>query len=193
MHRSRIGRLVVGVIATTSALTLVGTAHAAEVVVHDGRGDVSRILSHSDESRPVPGRRFPDVTRARFSHAAQHVVARMSFVELNPTGDIFGGIETRTPRGRRTFTVMSVRGSREGFLFPDNQRPCAVGVHFDYAQNYLRVRIPRRCLGDPRWVQLRAGASVLQADGDELTDDAGAARWSLRRPPVPWSQRLRRG
>jgi hypothetical protein len=56
----------------------------------------------------------------------------------------------------------------------------------------MRVAVPRSCLGDPAWVRLRFGASVLQRDGDEIIDDAGAPRWTDS-SPHPWSPRLRVG
>ena len=167
-------------------------ASAQEFVQGDLRGDLSKVGEDSDVFVPLPGRRYADVTRVRYAHRSGHVVVRAAFVELNPTAALFGGIDTRTPRGKRFFTVMATRGNREGFLFKDNERPCRVGIRIDYAADLMRTRIPRSCLGDPAWVRVRFGASVLQPDGDEIIDNAGAPRFD-NRSPWPWSPRLRRG
>jgi hypothetical protein len=117
---------------------------------------------------------------------------RASFGDLAPAGTLFAGVETRTPLGRRVFTVMATRGSRSGFLFQAKKQDCDLGIRIDYARDRMRVAVPRSCLGDPAWVRLRFGASVLQRDGDEIIDDAGAPRWTDS-SPHPWSPRLRVG
>ena len=158
----------------------------------DERGDLSRVGEDSDQFVPLPGRGYPDITRVRFTHRSDAVVVRAQFVELNPTGKfLFGGVQVRTPQLRRFFTVMAAEGSREGFLFKDNQHPCRVGIRISYADELMRISIPRSCLGDPRWVRVRFGASVLQHDGDEIIDNAGAPRFD-NRSPFPWSPRLLR-
>lgn len=175
------------------ALATAAPASAQEFVRTDERGDLSRVGEDSDVFVPVPGRGYPDITRVRFAHRDRTVVVRATFVELNPTGKfLFGGIDVRTPRSRKFFTVMATEGSREGFLFKDNEHPCRVGIRISYADELMRVSIPRSCLGDPRWVRVRFGASVLQHDGDEIIDNAGAPRFDSR-APFPWSPRLRRG
>ena len=192
----RISRRVVAGLATgVSALCLLGAggpASAQEYVRRDAPGDLSRVGEDSDLFVPLPGRHYPDVTRVRFAHRAGQLVVRASFIDLAPAGHfLFGGVQTRTPDGRRFFTVMATKGSRDGFLFKDTDRPCPVDIRSDYADDVMRVAVPRSCLGDPRWVQVRFGASVLQRDGDEIIDNAGAPRYTDR-APFPWSPRLRR-
>ncbi len=186
-------QLLTAALAAVTLLVPAAPAAAQEFVRTDQRGDLSRVGEDSDVFVPLPGRGYPDITRVRFAHRTDAVVVRASFVELHPTGQfLFGGIQVRTPRGRTFFTVMATEGSRGGFLFKDNQNPCRVGITISYAEELMRVSIPRSCLGDPTWVRLRYGASVLQHDGDEIIDNAGTPTFD-NRAPFPWSPRLRRG
>jgi hypothetical protein len=169
-----------------------GPVAAQEFVQRDRRGDLSRILWDSDVAVPVPARRYADVVRTSYAHRRTQVVVRARFVDLAPAGTLFAGVETRTPLGRRVFTVIATRGSRDGLLFQAKKQDCEVGIRIDYAGDRLRVAVPRSCLGDPAWVRFRFGASVLQRDGDEIIDDAGAPRWTGS-SPHPWSPRLRAG
>jgi hypothetical protein len=187
-----IRRLITVTAAAACLLGVAGPVTAQEFVQHDRRGDLSRILWDSDVAVPAPGRRYADVVRTSYAHRRTDVVVRASFVELAPAGTLFGGVETRTSQGRRVFTVMATRGSRDGFLFQGRKQKCRVGIRIDYAGNDLRVAVPRTCLGDPSWVQVRFGASVLRRDGDEIIDNAGAPRWTGS-SPHPWSPRLRVG
>ncbi len=190
--RLTLPRLAASVTAAACLLVTAAPATAQEFVRLDQRGDLAKVGEDSTVVVPLPGRRYADVTRVRFAHRATRVVVRSTFVELNPTGTLFGGIDVRTPRSRRFFTVMATEGARGGFLFKDNQHPCRVGIRISYAEELMRVAIPRTCLGDPAWVRVRYGASVLQGDGDEIIDNAGAPRFGGR-SPFPWSPRLRRG
>jgi hypothetical protein len=185
-------RLVSVAAAATAACILgpAGPVAAQEHVQHDRRDDLSRIPWDTDLSVPAPGRRYADVVRTRFAHRDDQAVVRSSFVELARAETLFAGVETRTPGGRETFTIMATGRDRAGFLFQAKKHACRVDVRIDYVDNTLRVAIPRSCLGDPGWVQLRFGASVMQRDGDEIIDNSGASRFT-NRSPHPWSPRLR--
>lgn len=185
-------RLAAAGTAVACILVPAGPAAAQEHVQPDRRDDLSRVLWDSDVSVPAPGRRYADVVRTRFDHRDDRVVVRASFVELARAGTLFAGVETRTPSGRETFTVMATGRDRAGFLFQERKHACPVGIRIDYAADHLRVAVPRSCLGDPDWVQLRFGASVMQRDGDEIIDNSGAPRFG-NRSPHPWTPRLRAG
>jgi hypothetical protein len=131
-----------------------GVERPSRVVLNDGAGDVWA----GDFSEEEPTRAdFPaaDVTRAVVKHGTFAVRIRMRIDDLRKIGTQFYQAEIRTPRSEYFAAVVSQAGARRGQEEFDGARRCRAMTHkIDYANDVLRMRIPRSCLGRPRWVRV---------------------------------------
>ena len=147
--------------------------HPSRVALRDGAGDVWK-SSNSDD--PVRAKRpTVDITRGAARHGEHAVTARVRFVNLRRVEGIhLYFIRIRTRAG---VFLVGVEASPDNWpggsvLFDetDNQAPCHRLTHrIDYADDMMTVRVPRRCLGTPAWVQL----SLLNALQKPWSADEG--------------------
>ncbi len=152
---------------TAMALALVplGAAHAGEYVDTDQRGDVHE-FSEADDLVPAPAVVNGDVVRSRVAHTSRSVALRVKFRELTRSGQFrFDFIRLVTNEGvRRDVHVQaggqsSWQGKHEMSKSTGEPVRCRALSHFiDYDTNVVFIRVPRRCLQNPRWVKVGMGA-----------------------------------
>lgn len=152
-----------------SALMLVAPATAADdepptrVVLRDGAGDVWKVNMRTSHWTLVGDLPPADVTRAVVSHRTHAVVVRARYDDLRRIGTqrYFTGMATR--RGDFFVEVASRPGSRAGrhTLYDGvagDRLACKQMSHdIDYANDVVRLRVPRSCLDRPRWVRANVG------------------------------------
>lgn len=196
----RTRRLAVACLALVAApFVSMGVAHAQNVSLVDGRGDMWRLdESQSTETlTAAPQHVNGDVRRVTVRHRTHALLVRARFVDLRRSGEAVGlGGDIRTNEGlRRSFSVFGVRHHWRALVELDRRNgdavDCAITSSIDYAVDVIEVRIPRSCLDDPRWVQLQIGGIHI-AGGDVggfYIDDAQTDRANTK----SWTPRLRVG
>lgn len=170
--RARRGTLTAVLALALTALLSSTVAQAAQLRYADATGDVVKVdlASRNPHFVSDPSRKNGDIKNAFVHYRKGHLVLRTNFVELKPARNTlleFTG-EIRTPHHRRwAYDVMTSPGRWAGhdmFINERSGRVCGIGHMFDYAENFTRVAIPLRCLGNPRWVQVRMGAVTYSFD-----------------------------
>ena len=142
-----------------------------------------------------------DMVRASVAHAPRLVRVKLEYDELaRGTDSRIAGVALRTP-ARERFVLQwgafqgNPRGDVElyGLGGGDEQKRCrGLSGAPDYAQDVVRLEIPRPCLGRPRWVEFVAlGQTMGTGDSEDLYGDiAGVDRWA---PWRTWSKPVRQG
>jgi hypothetical protein len=184
--------LVAVVGAGVLGLTLsAGPAAAERVTVADRRGDVLKVEEGATSGEPAPGSTF-DVWRSTFAHTPERVVARVRFDDLRPTGKrLRVWVNLRDGRGRTHHVgVEAVPGDRSGtaWLMGDRGRdlPCRVRHRIDYADDVVRVSLPRTCLGSPRVLRFGVLTEHVRRTwryawlDDGLSPTVGQVTWTRR-------------
>jgi len=168
--------LLVSLVSATIMLALVPAASADRVNRADAHGDVAAFIADSDEPINKPGKLDPDVVRTLLAHRDHAVVIRLRFRDLLPKKRRSLLTVVRTP-GDGDYSV-AIGWRRNGSAVvqiehaPDVVDCPGLTQVLDVERNIIRVRIPRACLGSPRWV--RVGMHVqrfLPATFTMLTDD----------------------
>lgn len=184
--------LTVGLLAGTA-----GVADADVLAVTDPRGDVVSFAGESETQTPEPGVRNGDILRTVLRHGTSRISVRVKFAELLRVGDFRSDVvRVVTNEGVRRNVVVEAgpgvwRGTAEMARPNGAHVDCAVSHTIDYDLNVVTVSFPRRCVSDPRWVQLGAGAVWAGGDFKVFADDglkAGTTGSNLTLSP-----RLRRG
>ncbi len=171
---------VVAVAAATGlALLVPAEAQAGSYVRPDAASDVSSSTGDGPFVR-TPSRVEGDIRSSGVSHAGRRVLVAIGFAQLTQTTELTGHLfQLRTNKGRiRIVTVVAGPGHWAGrtVMQKPNGRMvrCRFGTSVDYATDRVRVSIPRRCLGRPRWVKVGMIAVTIQDDvffaDDALTD-----------------------
>lgn len=191
-------RLLLAVLVVALGL-IAAPAFAERSVIKDARHDV---WEEGGGAMPVmvPSKRVTnvDVTGMTVRHRTRVVTITVRYVELTRRhlnkivvyGDLI------TDAGTEVFpTVVSEPGHPKGRHFLFGQALSSAPVRcprmehrIDYRRNYIRMTIPRRCLGRPAWVQVRATAVLTtvvmpwaDAIGDRTSGDG------------VWTRQLHRG
>lgn len=145
-----------------SPLLAVHAADAESSTWADGAGDMWKVdEDDGDEWRPAPGHRNGDVIKVKVAHRSRAVLIRQSFVELGRSGRrhvLVGRI--RTDSGlTRTFDITANRKDWDGemiFAKRNGRRDRCGATHtLDYFADSATIRVPRRCLNGPEWVQVK--------------------------------------
>jgi hypothetical protein len=164
-------------------LAVAPSSFAEQVVRRDARHDVVDVAGDIFPGVPQPGRVDPDVVRTT-------VVIRVRFAELRPRVPRGLRAEFETPDGTQydLDVVWRRDGSERGRIFgPHGRIDCprlsqSLNVHRDF----IGIGIPRRCLGEPRWVRTmnisatRSGSSVFLVDFAFGKGDSGPLRPTRR-------------
>lgn len=179
------------------------TAHAETLHSHtmvDPRGDVRKVVDGTGSPVAAPHQSHGDIRRTAFRHTDHALWLRMRLTDLNRTGDLFNTyVRLRTNTGLyRGVSVMA--GSRRFFgeerwaggtlMERLDGRPvnsCTMDHEIDYTNNVLALRIPRTCLGQPRWIRANARFTSFRYRGTSPTSFIDFAGDS----PTTWTRRLR--
>jgi hypothetical protein len=181
-------------LATLSAcavvLTLFGPppAHADSRTLVDGRGDVWAMDSPEvGQNTQAPNRQQNDILRTVFAHHDRKVVVRTKFARLDRVGEMWlMAINLRTSTGKlRRIALFAGPGQWRGSVIRGNGASQTCARHrIDYVANVVEVAVPRRCLGDPRWVQASMAAGTIAGNGVFYADNPVNEGPSVRLPPL---------
>jgi ABC-type uncharacterized transport system substrate-binding protein len=173
-----IGAIVVAVVPTTAA---------AEQWSHrDAAGDVVQLTYDNESVRhttELPDDVSTDVQRLTVTHAAHELRMSMRVADI-VRGTRSVTVQVRTAGGRRFEVWAAVFRAEVSYTpsivaVPSHEyvRCSGPSVSFDTDTDKVSVTLPRRCLGDPRWVQVGATYATeprYESDSDyaKNTDDA---------------------
>jgi hypothetical protein len=152
-------------------------AASAEVLVHrDAPGDVARSPVGAAVFTPAPTQVDGDIVYSRVAHARRAIWIQVRYRDLQMAGNgNFHVVAIKTRWRLRTIEVDAFPGhweGRESMTDALGQAvACAVTHRIDYDRNRLVLRVPRSCLGKPRWVQVGIRSTVAGVT-DAFTDDA---------------------
>jgi hypothetical protein len=174
--------LTTGLIATAMLTAAVPSAVATDlptgVVLHDGAGDVWKVVG---EQPPATKVSYPpaDVKRAVLRHGHWALRVRMRFTDLRRVGTQSFAAEILTPGGGLFDAVVhSTPQTRQGdhfFISQSSETATCPGMtqRIDYAKDLVKMRIPRSCLGHPRWVKVELWNQFVLDPTYELTPSWG--------------------
>lgn len=180
-------------------------AHAETVVVHDKGGDVWKVWEDGDQEKLVraPHQDRGDLRRLRVAHGDRAINLRTKFVDLRRAGLGFA-FDVRLRTNAELWRLTGVSGGPKEVLGEPLWRGvsglerrngsdvrCAVTHKVDYATNVIRLTIPRSCLKNPRWIQVKATYVSMNRGpvGTMFVDSAHDDRPRIK----SWTKRIRRG
>lgn len=170
--------------AAVSVLVLVPVAANAQVVtVTDAARDVvSGAPEDETYTTPEPQRLEGDVLSQRVDHRARVVRVTLRHSQLTRAAkkdSIVHAVALRTNEGQRAEVFLLVQGKRyQGermFTVNGKDRRCkGLSTRIDYARDTVQFTVPRRCLSNPRWVEVGAGTAYSKEveGGRTYADDA---------------------
>jgi hypothetical protein len=174
MRGTKSAALILTLIASA---TLAGTVHGASaaedlpsrVVLHDGTGDVwTSAISAIDEPSPtITSYPAADVTKAVVTHGHYALRLRLRFANLRRVGHQAYRVDLQTPRADFFAAVVAGSDIRQGrhFLERESTVRCRGFRHeIDYGTDVVTMRIPRRCLGRPRWIKVHLDHALWTGD-----------------------------
>lgn len=195
--------LALAPIAVLTALVGAAPAQAQSRTAYDARHDVVGDREGRETiTTPRPGRREGDVVEVRTTYAGSALVVVQDYVRLTRprSGDMSAHfVSVRTNEGLRADLTVYVDGRTRDWQGErswevagrDSARCAGLRTRIDYTADTVRVRIPRSCLSDPRWVRVGSAGSSLQR-GYLYADDA-RLRGRLDQDDLAFGPRLRRG
>ena len=198
--RTAIRRTFTTAIATSVVLLgVAGAASAEGLSIRDAQHDMwaGAASDQPSQFRAAPHRSTGDVLSVRLRHGARNVVITERFARLDRSGlgDLYGFKLRTDERVWRQVQVEAYRRSGWGgtlSMFRRNGRSVTCNrlvAQIDYGNNLVRVRVPRRCLGDPQWVQLSAMDAHITLNDTWVVDNPFNAEASFN----GWSARVATG
>ncbi|HET7355491.1 MAG TPA: hypothetical protein VFJ09_02340 [Nocardioidaceae bacterium] len=194
--RTAIRRTFTTAVATSVVLLAVaGAASAQGLRIRDVKHDMwaGAASDQPSQFRAAPHRATGDVLSVRLRHGPHNVVVTERFARLDRSGqgDLYGFRLRTDERVWRDVQVQAYRRSGWGgtlSMFRRNGRSVSCDrlvARIDYGRDLLRLRVPRRCLGDPQWVQLSAVDAHITLHGTWVVDnphnnEASFSGWSPR-------------
>jgi hypothetical protein len=184
-----------------SAGALVAPASAATLSIGDATGDT--YLGHYDAgsdtttSETAGSQVNVDLERVVVKHTSRVVVAKASYADLTRSGQQFMyALRLRTDDGlKRDVNVDTLFAGPKGHVAlskPNGTEVSCRGLSHDvdYAADTVTVKVPRRCLSAPRWVEAFTAAIGFSDTGDFYIDHGHMAGMQEK---VVWSDRVRKG
>lgn len=148
---------VVLLVGTTPGAGAVGT-HPTRIALHDGPGDVWRFFPKTEKSVRVDPFPLADETRMVIAHRSSALVVRWWLVDIKRVGTQLYWLELKTRDHHYQAVLTDKPGHRQGqryFQGDDGSKSCAGFTRtIDYAKDTVVMRIPRTCLGTPKWVRV---------------------------------------
>ena len=157
------------VLAPMPAFGAIGTTH------RDAVGDVVSFSEDSDSATPQPGRAEGDIRGISASHRKKVVVVSVRLRELSRRPELSATqLRLNSNKGRRDVTVVPIPGTSRSVAEVQGPRgtvKCKVNSKVSFVNNSVRVAVPRKCLGNPRWVRVGAGIISVE-EPNYFLDDA---------------------
>jgi hypothetical protein len=174
-------------------------AHAQRVTVDDDKGDVWSFAGTPGDYTHDGSIKNADLDELQMRHRDRDLVVRAHYVELKKKVSTAMNFwfYVRTDQ-RETFEVRLQIWGRDGSssahigdYWTTEQIDCAaLRNRIRFGANTVRVRVPRSCIGDPRWIKVQSKAEAWY-DDDSYMDTAGVSgpkdRYASRKP---WTRRL---
>jgi hypothetical protein len=171
-------------------------AHADSYVRTDAAKDVVMIDENGNEVKD-PTRTDGDIVTSAASHNRRKFAVSMTFSDLGNDSALSGYLFAfRTNEHQaRILQIAAVPGQgwRATLSSRHGQVRCK-GLYkkVDYADRRVRAIIPRRCLSNPRWVQVSMATLSFKNESDE-TAYADDALLNGKFEGSSWGPRVRRG
>ena len=145
------------------------------VALTDGTGDVWVIGPGEDDWDPFGERPGIDTVAGTARHRAHAVTASLTFLDLRRTRSKDFDVKMRT--GSEVYrAIVSTdadhpAGRHRLIDRSESTVPCPGLSHdIDYADDVVRVRVPRGCIGAPPWVRVALSAYLFRT-WDTLSDN----------------------
>jgi len=179
-------------------------AAAERVVIPDGSGDAWKSVGE-DEFTHVGTAPNTDLTQTRVSHRARYVVIRAAYEALQKGApeefELRAFLRAPHPNGTRRYVAYAradgPKGHTKYYLahYRDGVLMDCEGLtgRTRFGTDVLTVRVPRSCLGHPRWVQFQGAAYSYTEEGSFNDDAQRKAPFSTSLRPKAWTRRLARG
>jgi hypothetical protein len=133
-------------------------AHAKTYTYEDQTGDVVLFSTATGTTSPAPTQVEGDIVWSQVRHKARKVVLTMRLQELTTANPALHWYGIRTGKMKRIVLLEGAPGHWGGkvALFKPSGKKvsCRVTRTIDYTANTATVRVPRSCLGRPRWVKV---------------------------------------
>jgi hypothetical protein len=166
------------VVAAAAMVPLVPTAAHANTYTHtDATGDAVAFTSSTDTVTPEQAN--GDIAWSKVRHKSRKVVLTMRYRDLNGSGYTVHYYAIRTNKMKRQVSLVTYPGHTQGKVVMSNSHGKTVRCHvtrsIDYTAKTATVRIPRSCLGRPRWVKVGMAflTSPTKNFATGFADDAG--------------------
>ena len=170
-------------------------AQGAVLDIVDARGDVWREAADGSLVK-AEGEQRADILRTRIQHTDRALVVRTKLGRLAREGRQVGmAMRIRTNDGTVRFVQLEAgrRIGWRGLTTLTTRRgaalQCRTSHTIDYGNDVMAVRIPRSCLGNPRWVQATL-VTVFFGGRTFLADNPHSSTMRLK---GVWTSRIRRG
>jgi hypothetical protein len=159
--RLLLGPVVASVLAVLATPAVAVPSYAETFRGGDPARDVQRLTrsGDGDDYTAAPTRANPDVLAATVRHTKRRVVIDVRFDDIFvPPGRtgvfaVFGDLRSDTSGASWDMWATQERRQGRVTIFRRGKR-CLGSSRVDYARDTARVVLPRRCLGDPRWVRV---------------------------------------
>ncbi len=137
-------------------------AYADRDVESDPARDLVR-FTRNDSQVPAAGTRDMDVRRTVVNHTKRRVIITLRIADLKASASHYSLSSIRTDEltyGVEYYRLFGADAPSTFFLTTEaHERVRCVNrsKRFNAARDTLALRIPRRCLGNPRWVRVGSG------------------------------------
>jgi hypothetical protein len=163
--------------AAALALPLIPTAAQANTYTYqDQPNDIVKVTMPAGTTEPAPERTQGDIVSSQVKHKARKVILTMRYQELTPDQVSIHWYGIRTGKMARIAILHATPSHPAGKvrLFKPNGKPvtCQVGHSIDYTANTATVRVPRSCLGNPRWVKVAMQEATPISQTEIYVDDS---------------------
>ena len=181
MTTPRSGARLATVAAALALLLVAFPAAAEQVTVHDARGDMIKVTEGGGNPQPARRATVGDVVHTTFRHTDRNVVVRTKLAALKRSGRRFTVWVDIQNRVRRTWLVgvEATRRDRNGHTIFMTGRGhdvrCTLQHRINYADDVVRVSVPRRCLDRPRSVRFGLLTEHVRQTWDYAWIDDGLA------------------
>ena len=138
-----------------------GAAQARTVTDTDDVKDVSRLVDPAaNDFEAAPRHRLNDVKSTDIIHTSEKVGAELTLAQLSKTDVLRWGVEITSSKGEvRQATLFARKGNWSGELSvhdPESGEGVECGRHdIDYADDVVRITLPKDCIGAGRWMRFR--------------------------------------